>query len=90
MKTVFLLAFGLGMCEGVDEDLRHEIGHVNIQVGSCIYLSVIVAMTCALRWGVTHVGNYLYWALLMSHPYPSLAAGVPATPQKSLVVISND
>ena len=19
---------------------------------------------CALRWGVTHVGNYLYWALL--------------------------
>ena len=22
------------------------------------------AMTCALRWGVTHVGNYHYWALL--------------------------
>ena len=21
-------------------------------------------MTCALRWGVTHVGNYHYWALL--------------------------
>ena len=21
-------------------------------------------MTCALRWGVTHVGNYYYWALL--------------------------
>ena len=21
-------------------------------------------MTCAHRWGVTHVGNYLYWALL--------------------------
>ena len=21
-------------------------------------------MACALRWGVTHVGNYLYWALL--------------------------
>ena len=21
-------------------------------------------MTCTLRWGVTHVGNYLYWALL--------------------------
>ena len=21
-------------------------------------------MTCALRWEVTHVGNYLYWVLL--------------------------
>ena len=42
LKTVFLLAFGLGMCEGVGEDLRHGIGHVDIQVGSCIYLSVIV------------------------------------------------
>ena len=27
---------------GVGEDSRHEIGHVDIQVGSCIYLSVIV------------------------------------------------
>ena len=34
------LAFGLGMCEGVGEDSRHGIGHVNIQVGSCICLSV--------------------------------------------------
>ena len=42
LKTVFLLAFGLGMCEGVDEDSRHGIGYVDIQVGSCIYLSVIV------------------------------------------------
>ena len=42
LKTVILLAFGLGMCEGVGEDSRHEIGHVDIQVGSCIYLSVIV------------------------------------------------
>ena len=41
MKTVFLLAFGLGMCEGVGEDSRHGIGHVDIQVGSCIYLSVM-------------------------------------------------
>ena len=64
LKTVFLLAFGLGMCEGVGEDSRHEIEHVDIQVGSCICLSVIVAMTCALRRGVTHVGNYHYWALL--------------------------
>ena len=42
LKTVFLLAFGLGMCKGVGEDSRHGIGHVDIQVGSCIYLSVIV------------------------------------------------
>ena len=42
LKTVFLLAFGLGMCEGVGEDSRHGIGHVDIQVGSCICLSVIV------------------------------------------------
>ena len=42
LKTVFLLAFDLGMCEGVGEDSRHEIGHVDIQVGSCICLSVIV------------------------------------------------
>ena len=30
------------MCEGVGDDSRHEIEHVDIQVGSCIYLSVIV------------------------------------------------
>ena len=40
LKTVFLLAFGLGMCERVSEDSRHGIGHVHIQVGSCIFLSV--------------------------------------------------
>ena len=42
LKTVILLAFGLGMCEGVGENSRHGIEHVDIQVGSCIYLSVIV------------------------------------------------
>ena len=42
LKTVILLSFGLGICEGVSEDSRYEIGHVDIQVGSCIYLSVIV------------------------------------------------
>ena len=41
LKTVILLAFGLGMCERVGEDSRHGIGHVDIQVGSCIFLSVI-------------------------------------------------
>ena len=25
---------------------------------------LLFVMPCALRWGVTHVGNYLYWALL--------------------------
>ena len=30
------------MCGGVGEDSRHGIGHVVIQVGSCIFLSVIV------------------------------------------------
>ena len=35
------LAFGLGMCEEIGEDSRHGIGHVDIQVGSCICLNVI-------------------------------------------------
>ena len=52
------------MCEGVGEDSKHGFEHVDIQVGSCISLSVIVVMTCALRWGVTQVGNYHYWELL--------------------------
>ena len=52
------------MYEGVGEDSRHEIGHVDIQVESCICLNVFVAITCALRWGVTHVGEFNYWALL--------------------------
>ena len=42
LKTVILLAFDLGMCEGVGENSRHRIEHVDIQVGSCICLSVIV------------------------------------------------
>ena len=32
---------GLGMCEGFGEDSRHGIGHVDIQVGSCICLNVL-------------------------------------------------
>ena len=31
---IFLLAFGLGICEGVGEDSGHGIGHVDIRVGS--------------------------------------------------------
>ena len=42
LKTVFLLAIGLDMCEGVGEDSRHGMGHVDIQVGSCIFLDVFV------------------------------------------------
>ena len=41
-ESFILLAFGLGMYEGVGEDSRHGIGHVDIQVGSCICLSVFV------------------------------------------------
>ena len=41
-ENCILLAFSLGMCEGVGEDSRHGIGHVDIQVESCICLSVIV------------------------------------------------
>ena len=31
---IFLLAFGLDICEGVGEDSGHEIGHVDNRVGS--------------------------------------------------------
>ena len=41
-----LLAFGLGMCEGVGEDSRHGIGHVDIQLGSCICLNVFMLNHC--------------------------------------------
>ena len=41
---IFLLAFGLGICEGVGEDSGHGIGHVDIRVGSLNCLNVIVAM----------------------------------------------
>ena len=42
VKTVILLAFDLGMCEGVGENSGHGIGHVDIQVGSCNCLNVFV------------------------------------------------
>ena len=42
LKTVILLAFGLGICEGVGEDSGHVIGHIDIRVGSCNYLNVFV------------------------------------------------
>ena len=41
-ENCILLAFGLNMYDGVGEDSRHGIEHVDIQVGSCICLSVIV------------------------------------------------
>ena len=40
------LAFGLGMYEGVGEDLRHGIGHIHIQVGSCICLNAFMLNHC--------------------------------------------
>ena len=39
-ENCIFLTFGLGMCEGVSEDSRHGIRHVDIQVGLCIFLSV--------------------------------------------------
>ena len=39
-ENYIFITFGLSMCEGVGEDSRHGIGHVDIQVGSCICLSV--------------------------------------------------
>ena len=45
---------------GKDESHSHPY-HVDIQVGSCICLNVVMLN---LRWGVTHVGDYHYWALL--------------------------
>ena len=55
---LYFLIHGLGKCEGVGEDSRHENGHVDIQVGSRIYLSVCSnwSIAYALRWGVTHLG----------------------------------
>ena len=50
LKTVILLAFGLGICEGVGEDSGHGIGHVDIRVDSCNCLNVFV-----LPWHV-HLG----------------------------------
>ena len=37
---MFYSHIGLDKCEGVGEDSRHGNGHVDIQVGSRIYLSV--------------------------------------------------
>ena len=41
-KKDILLTFGLGICVGVGEDSRHRIGHVDIRLGSCNCLEVIV------------------------------------------------
>ena len=51
LKTVILLAFGLGICEGVGENSGHGIGHVDIRVGSFNCLNVFV-----LPWHV-HLGG---------------------------------
>ena len=65
-EVFFFSRIGLGMREGVGEDSRHGIGYVDIQVGSCICLIVCLCwiIACALRWGVTHVRDFNYWALL--------------------------
>ena len=45
-KNNVFLAFGLDMCEGVSKDSRHGIGHVDIQVGSCVFLNVFMLNHC--------------------------------------------
>ena len=45
-ENCIFLTFGLGMCEGVDEDYRDRIGHVDIQVGSCICLNMFMLNHC--------------------------------------------
>ena len=42
------LIHGLGKCEGVGEDSRNGNGHLGIQVGSRIYLSV------CLNWSIAY------------------------------------
>ena len=58
LKMIIFLIHGLGKCEGVGEDSRHGNGHVDIQVGSRIYLSVCLnwIIAYAFRWGVTQLG----------------------------------
>ena len=62
---IIFLIHGLGKFEGVGEDSRHGNEHVDIQVGSHIYLSVFLnwIIAYALRWGVTHLGRFHYWAI---------------------------
>ena len=44
LKMIIFLIHGLGKCEGVGEDSRHGNGHVDIQVGSRIYLNVCLLL----------------------------------------------
>ena len=58
LKMIFFSYMCLGKCEGVGEDSRHGNEHVDIQVGSRIYLCVCLnwSIAYALRWRVTHLG----------------------------------
>ena len=51
------------MCEGVGEDSRHGVRHVDIRVGMYILMLecvCVVVIACALRWGVALVGKFIY------------------------------
>ena len=53
------------MCEGVGEDSRHGVWHVDIHVETCMLLLECVWMcmfviACALRWGVALVEEFIY------------------------------
>ena len=63
LKTIFI--HGISMCEGIGEDSRHGIGHVDIRVGIMNSLEcVCFSIAGTLRRGVTHIRDYHYWALL--------------------------
>ena len=53
------------MCEGVGEDSRHGACHVDIRIGMCkILLECVCYPLQEHLGGVTHVGKFIYWALL--------------------------
>ena len=52
------------MREGVGENSKHEIEYVDIQLGSCICLSVCYVGSLHVHLGEEYVRNYHYWALL--------------------------
>ena len=58
--------------------------HVDIQVRSCIYLSVCLLWSTAyaLRWRVTHLGGFHYWDL--AHPVEGLYFQVQGALEKTI------
>ena len=63
------------------------VGEVMVEmVGEVVDKMVREVMVHLIR----HCHHYHSLPYLLTHPHPLLAAGVPATPQKSPAVTSND